>query len=153
MKLNKEQVGGKKKPLFFRTASFSVLLEVRVAAREKHFTLFFPISLCPHLSSPGKGRIKTERRDEKQLEITRMKLSDCTCKTRLQTLVSSSSPVWDNKTHTQKTELGYVPANPLITFLTFPTLKTGSPPSFFWFSGTKIAANMSVFYFFQKNCL
>lgn len=56
------------------------------------------------------------------------------------------------------TELGYVPANPLIMFLAFPSLKTGSPLSFLlfqhlWFSMTKIAANMPIFYFFQKDYL
>lgn len=83
MKLNKEQAGEKTTALFLCTGSFSILLEIRVAAGKKHFTLFFPISLCLCLSSSGEGRIKTERKDEEQLEITGMKPSDYTCRTRL----------------------------------------------------------------------
>lgn len=48
-----------------------------------------------------------------------------------------------------------MPENPLIKLLTFPSLKTGSSLSFLlfqhlWFSATKIAANMPVFYLKKK---
>lgn len=51
-----------------------------------------------------------------------------------------------------------MPANPLIKFLAFPSLKPGSSLSLLlfqhlWFSVTKLAANMPVFYFFPKKLL
>lgn len=127
--LTRSKQGKKTTALFLCTGSFSILLEIRVAAGKKHFTLFFPISLCPCLSSSGEGRIKTEKK--------RMKSNWRSQGWNLQT--APARPDCEHWFHLPH-QFGitkhilrdgiWLCAYKPFKFLVFPSLKTGSSPSF-----------------------